>query len=82
MPSTYRNKIKPVASFLNEHFNPLQGFIDDQAQWANGFEGKILLSDSANRTASFDESLNLTYTKNRTFYETNLKELKHELKKI
>ena len=60
----------------------LQGFIDDQAQWANGFEGKILLSDSANRTASFDESLNLTYTKNRTFYETNLKELKHELKKI
>jgi hypothetical protein len=82
MPSIYTTKIVPAASFVNEHFNPLQGFIDDQAQWANGFEGKILLSDSANRTASFDESLNLTYTKNRTFYETNLKELKHELKKI
>lgn len=82
MPGIYRNKIKPVASFLNEYINPLQGFIDDQAQWANGFEGKILMSDSKNRTASFDESLNLTYTKNRTFYETNLKELKHELKKI
>lgn len=82
MPSTYRNKIKPVASVLNEYFNPLQGFIDDQAQWANGFEGKILMSDSKNRTASFDKNMNLTYTKNRTFYETNLKELKEELEKI
>ena len=82
MPGIYRNKIKPVASFLNEYFNPLQGFIDDQAQWANGYEGKILMSDSKNRTASFNESLNLTYTKNRTFYETNLKELKEELEKI
>ena len=68
--------VKPVASFLNEYFNPFNGFIDDQAQWANGFEGKILLSDSANRTASFDDGQTLTYTKNRDYFEENLKELK------
>ena len=82
MPSKYTTKIEAAASFVNEHFNPFSGFIDDQAQWANGFEGKILMSDSANRTASFDENQNLTYTKNRNFYEENLKELRNELKKI
>ena len=82
MPSKYTTKIEAAASFVNEHFNPFSGFIDDQAQWANGFEGKILMSDSANRTASFDENQNLTYTKNRYFYEENLKELRNELKKI
>lgn len=82
IPSIYTTKIVPAASFVNEYFNPFYGFIDDQAQWAHGFEGKILMSDSANRTASFDENLNLTYTKNRDFYETNLKELKEEIKKI
>ena len=82
MPSKYTTKIEAAASFVNEHFNPFSGFIDDQAQWANGFEGKILMSDSANRTASFDENQNLTYTKNRNFYEENLTELRNELKKI
>lgn len=82
MPGTYQTKIKPMASFLNEYFNPFKGLIDDQAQWANGFEGKILMSDSANRTASFDKDMNLTYTKNRIYYETNLIELKKVLKDI
>ena len=74
--------LSTVASFVNEHFNPLQGLIDDQAQWANGFKGKILLSDSENRTASFDDNLNLTYTKNRNYYEENLAELRTILEKI
>ena len=82
MPSKFWSGLTAVASFLNEHFNPLQGLIDDQAQWASGFKGRILMSDRENRTASFDDSMKLTYTKNRNFYEENLAELRTVLEKI
>ena len=40
------------------------------------------MSDRENRTASFDDSMKLTYTKNRNFYEENLAELRTVLEKI
>ena len=70
---------KKIGSMVNKYAIPFEDFIDDQIQWSHGFEGRILMSDSKNRTAYFDSSQKLTYTKNRNYFEENLKELNKAL---
>lgn len=66
----------------NELFNPFYGFIDDQLQWSHGFKGKILLSDNSNKTAYFDEGLNMKPHHNRTSYKEDIKTLRVNLAKL
>lgn len=70
------------SSWINENINPLSGFVDDQLQWSHGFKGKILMSDEADKTASFDDSLQLKPHNNRTYYEEDLAKFRYNLKKI
>ena len=70
---------KKIGSMINKYAIPFEDFINDQVQWSHGFEGRILMSDSKNRTAYFDSSQKLTYTKNRNYFEENLKELNKAL---
>lgn len=69
-------------SWFNENLNPLNGFVDDQLQWSHGFKGKILMSDEASMTASFDDSLQLKPHYNRSNYEEDLDKFRYNLKKI
>lgn len=66
----------------NELFNPFYGFVDDQFQWSHGFKGKILLSDNSNKTAYFDEGVNMKPHHNRTPFDEDIKTLRTYLAKI
>ena len=69
-------------SSINDLLNPNKGFIDEQIQWKRGFKGRILMSDLEHRTAAFNGQGELTYSKNRNYYEGNLKALKEVLNKV
>ena len=47
--------------------NPLPKIVDDQAQWSHGYEGKILMSDQRDKTAFFDNDLNMKLHTNAVF---------------
>lgn len=63
-------------------FNPFRGFVDDQFQWSHGFKGKILLSDISDKTAYFDEGLNMKPHHNRTPFDEDIKTLRTYLAKL
>ena len=63
-------------------FNPFRGFVDDQFQWSHGFRGKILLSDISDKTAYFDEGLNMKPHHNRTPFDEDIKTLRTYLAKL
>jgi hypothetical protein len=42
-----------------EFMNPLPKAVDDQLQWSHGYKGKILISDQSDKTAFFDDDLNM-----------------------
>lgn len=71
-----------VASWINENIVPFKDLVDDQLQWSHGFKGKILMSDEADKTASFDDSLQLKPHYNRSNYEEDLDKFRYNLKKI
>ena len=80
--NNWKMTVQQFVNFLNDDIlndSRFDDFIDDQIQWSHGFEGRILMSDSKNRTAYFDSSQKLTYTKNRNYFEENLKELNKAL---
>lgn len=80
--SIENNKVLNALSFVNEHFNPFCGFIDDQLQWSHGFKGKILMSDQENKTVSFDDNLTLISHNNHAFYEESINGLRKLVKSL
>ena len=75
-----------VDSIANNEFieimNPLPNIIDDQAQWSHGFKGRILMSDQSDKTAFFDNDLNMKPHFNSAHYEENINELRTYLNTI
>lgn len=67
--------------FKEDVFSSAVGLLDGQKQWAYGFEGKILMSDQTNRTASFDDNLTLKSHGNTYYVEDIIADLKTTLKK-
>jgi hypothetical protein len=77
-----KSKVSKAGSFLNKHFNPFHGIIDNQNQWAHGFKGKILMSDQADKTASFNDNLEWTSEENEVYHEETIEGIKNMLKKF
>jgi hypothetical protein len=57
------------------------GAIDNQKLWAHGVQGKILMSDQADKTVSFDDNLNLKSHDNQEYVEEMIEDLKKKIKK-
>lgn len=57
------------------------GAIDNQKLWAHGVQGKILMSDQADKTVSFDDNLNLKSHGNQEYVEEMIEDLKKMIKK-
>ena len=77
---------KKVLSWALEHakedvLSSFMGAIDNQKLWAHGVQGKILMSDQADKTVSFDNNLNLKSHGNQEYVEEMIEELKKMVKK-
>ena len=73
-------------SFVKDHFKDdvfgsYVGIKKNQKIWSHGFEGKILMSDQANKTASFDDNLALISHSNKDYIEEVIGMIKETLKK-
>lgn len=62
--------------------NPISDFINDQKQWSHGYEGRILMSDKSDKTAFFDNDLNMKPHPNRVNFEENITKLRELLNLI
>jgi len=77
---TLLGTLKNGLSWANENLNTFKGFKDDQHKWKHGFKGRILISDQADKTASFSSDLTMKSHTNQTFDEQNLAALQKLLK--
>ena len=77
---TFLGTLKNGLSWANENLNTFKGFKDDQHKWKHGFKGRILISDQADKTASFSSDLTMKSHTNQTFDEQNLAALQKLLK--
>ena len=73
-------------SWAKEHIkedvlSSFMGAIDNQKLWAHGVQGKILMSDQADKTVSFDDNLNLKSHGNQEYVEEMIEDLKKMIKK-
>lgn len=73
-------------SWAKEHIkedvlSSFMGAIDNQKLWAHGVQGKILMSDQADKTVSFDDNLNLKSHDNQEYVEEMIEDLKKKIKK-
>ena len=74
-----------VWSWTKEHvkedvLSSFVGAIDNQKLWAHGVQGKILMSDQADKTVSFDNNLNLKPHDNQEYVEEVIENLKKMIK--
>ena len=75
-----------VFSWAKEHIkedvlSSFMGAYDNQKLWAHGVQGKILMSDQADKTVSFDDNLNLKSHDNQEYVEEMIEDLKKKIKK-
>lgn len=71
---------KAVKGYLKQTFK--DEFYEYPRRWKNGFEGKILFSDTRGKTASFDSNQNLVTTRNQNIKEANISTLRSLLFKF